>query len=168
LTGSVCRRNALLVFDYHNSVTRTDRLRLGTDHCGSTGTVYRLADVVREGRIIDPRDSDAFVTTSSERTFIYAVDLNGEMRIGEDGIRGQPEAVKHETLFHNADVAAAGELQIRDGVVVHVNDRSGSYGTSGLLDVDRRFAATVLNSLKLAGAEVEQSEWRRLVGKAGV
>jgi hypothetical protein len=35
--------------------------------------------------------------------------------------------VKHETLFNNQDVSAAGEIQITRGVVVDYNNSSGTY-----------------------------------------
>src|ERR1041385_1336527 len=68
---------------------------------------------------------------TSAPVLIYAVDTKFSIHVGFDGIRGQSTAVKHETLFHNADVRAAGELEVFEGMIVTVNDHSGSYGTAG-------------------------------------
>ena len=98
---------------------------------------------------------------------IYAVDVDFNIHVGFDGIRGTAGAVKHETLFHNADVRAAGELTLRGGIIVRVNDQSGSYRTSGRLDTDRRFAEAILTALDRAACPVEDDERSRLRAKAG-
>jgi hypothetical protein len=51
--------------------------------------------------------------------------------------------VKHETLFHNANVAAAGEVSFVMGRLASINDHSGSYGTFGELESDPAFARAV-------------------------
>lgn len=100
-------------------------------------------------------------------TVIYAVNENFEINIGFDGVRGSRDAVKHETLFHNADVRAAGELEIEAGVIVEVGDISGTYGTPGRIQTDPSFADAVLNALDRASAPIERSERRRLERRAG-
>jgi hypothetical protein len=98
---------------------------------------------------------------------IYAVDVNFEIRAGFDGIRGEENAVKHETLFHNADVRAAGEMAVVGGIIVSVNDFSGSYRTAGKLETDRRFAEAVLTACEYALVRMRYSEFHRLIVKAG-
>jgi hypothetical protein len=75
--------------------------------------------------------------------------------------------VKHETLFHNADVRAAGELSVVDGIIVAVNDFSGSYRTAGKLDTDRRFAEAVLTAIDRASIPLHWVERERLRKRAG-
>ena len=47
--------------------------------------------------------------------------------------------MKHETLFHNANVEAAGEVSFLMGRVSGINDHSGSYRTFGMLASDLKF-----------------------------
>jgi len=86
--------------------------------------------------------------------------------IAFDGLRGQPGAVKHETLFHNGDVLAAGELEVRRGIIVGLNDHSGSYGTYGKLDSDPAFAAAVVRALDLSGVAMVAELDRKLREKS--
>jgi hypothetical protein len=104
----------------------------------------------------------------SKRALIYAVDENFVIRVALDGVRGMPNAVKHETLFHNADVRAAGELEVVDGVIVEVGDVSGTYGTPGRIQTDPLFASAVLIALDEIGAPIESAEHRRLARMAGM
>lgn len=80
------------------------------------------------------------------RTFIFAVNTDCEIRVAADGVRAAAGAIKHETLFHNADVLAAGEIHIRDGIIAGLNDHSGSYGTVGRLETDPAFATALLDA----------------------
>ena len=128
------------MFSYDDSVIRQERLLRGADHCASTGKVHVLADLVRGGRVVDPRDARRPLTTGgtspmTASVLIYAVDANFNIHVAFDGVRGTPNAVKHETLFHNADVRAAGELTVRDGMIMRVSDQSGSYRTSGHMEI---------------------------------
>jgi hypothetical protein len=109
------------MYDYHNTDTRAERLAKGSDHCGTAGPVYDLARLVRRDRVEDPHLSGD-LTTTPERRLIYAVSSDLRVHVGFDGNRGTPHAVKHETLFHNDPVEAAGEIQFADGVVVEIND----------------------------------------------
>lgn len=74
---------------------------------------------------------------------IYVVSTTFMVHIAFDGVRGATDAVKHETLFHNANVAAAGEVSFVMGRVSSLNDHSGSYGTFGKLATDPAFARAV-------------------------
>jgi hypothetical protein len=137
------------MYDYHNTEIRAERLDANRDHCASTGPVYDLAHLVSADRVRNP-ERGGTLTTTGDRRLIYAIDADLRIHVGFDGDRGTANAVKHETLFHNAPVEAAGEMQVADGIVVSINDRSGSYGTTGLMRVDRRMARTVLAAMRLA------------------
>jgi hypothetical protein len=103
----------------------------------------------------------------SKRILIYAVDENFAINVGFDGVRGTANAVKHETLFHNADVRAAGELEIDAGVIIEVGDVSGTYGTPGRIQTDPMFAEAILKALDRTSATIERAERRRLERRAG-
>lgn len=97
---------------------------------------------------------------------IYAVAENFQVNVAFDTRRGTPGAVKHESLFQNADVRAAGELEIEDGVIVEVGDISGTYGTQGRLQTDHTFADAVLTAIDTIGAPLDAGERRRLRRRA--
>jgi hypothetical protein len=67
------------------------------------------------------------------------------MNVAPDGDRPTHNSVKHETLFHNRDVLAAGEICIQNGQIVDLNDCSASYGTYGELEATPQFADVVLS-----------------------
>jgi hypothetical protein len=149
-----------------------DRQLREQDHCGSNGPVFELGSLIVDGSIRDPGDLSSALTagvsvTKRKRSLIYAIDENFTIHVGFDGVRGQPDAVKHETLFHNADVRAAGELEIEDGIIVEVGDISGTYGTPGRIQTDPSFADAVLRSLDRTAAPIERGERRRLERRAG-
>jgi hypothetical protein len=160
------------MFNYHDSTIRQERLARGTDHCGSEGKVYALADLVKGGKVMDPRARSRPLTTDGTAglpsdVLIYAVDADFNIHVGFDGVRGTPNAVKHETLFHNAEVRAAGELSLLDGIIVAVNDQSGSYRTFGRLSTDRRFTEAILMALNRSAAPVSEETRAWLREKAG-
>ncbi|MGH9419750.1 MAG: hypothetical protein ACRD3J_07250 [Thermoanaerobaculia bacterium] len=137
------------------------------DHCGSNGPVFQLGSLIADGLIRNPNDRSRTLTAgASVGKLIYAVDQNFAIHVGFDGVRGTPGAVKHETLFHNADVRAAGELEVEAGVIVEVGDISGTYGTPGMIQIDPLFAEAVLIALDDIDAPVEPSERRRLERRA--
>jgi hypothetical protein len=159
------------MFRYEGSLIQTERLRIGKDHCASEGLVYHLRDLVRAGFIRDPSDLSTALTAgrslgTENRVMIYAVGENFDVHVGFDSERGTTNAVKHETLFHNAEVHAAGELEVLDGIIVEINDISGSYGTRGHLQSDSEFAQAVLKALFLAEAPVHRPERLRLRRRA--
>jgi hypothetical protein len=160
------------VYSYDDTFIQRERLAKGTDHCGSAGEVYALGNLVTAGKIVAPgRPARSLTTRGStagrEGVLIYAVDGNFNIHVGFDGVRGETNAVKHETLFHNADVRAAGELSVVDGIIVEVNDFSGSYRTAGKLDTDRRFAEAVLTAIDGASIPLHPVEREQLRKKAG-
>ncbi|HYM62682.1 MAG TPA: hypothetical protein VEZ11_17490 [Thermoanaerobaculia bacterium] len=159
------------MFRYRDTI-RKGRLAKQTDHCGSDGPVFDLAELTVNGRVRDPWDRRRLLTTRgsarlADRVLIYAVAADLQVHVGFDGVRGTTGAVKHETLFHNAAVRAAGEIVIVEGVVQSVNDHSGSYRTHGKMAADPGFARAVLGSLDRAGAAITAEELTRLKGEAG-
>jgi hypothetical protein len=159
------------MFRYEGSLIQSERLQKGKDHCTSPGQVYDLRELVRDGFIREPSDHSRTLTAgrsvgTEHRVMIYAVGENFEIHAGFDSERGTANAVKHETLFHNADVRAAGELNVVDGIIIEINDISGSYGTPGRLQSDPEFAQAVLRALRLARAPLHRSERLRLSRRA--
>jgi hypothetical protein len=55
------------------------------------------------------------------------------------------------------DVRAAGELTVSEGIIVNVNDLSGSYRTAGKLEMNGQFAEAVLTALDRFGAPLQDS-----------
>lgn len=155
------------MYDYHNTDTRAERLAKGCDHCDSAGPIYELGRLVRRDRVRDP-EFESDLTTIHGRQLIYAVSSDLRVHVGFDGTRGTPDAVKHETLFHNDPVEAAGEIQLEDGVVVGINDRSGSYGTTGLMRVDRRMAQVILAAFEAAHVPMTEGVLSSLRARAGI
>lgn len=148
-----------------------ERLRKGTDRCGSPGSVYALEDLLTNEYVEDPEARGTLLDTETEaqpRTIIYAVNEHFQIHVAIDGDRTLPDAVKHETLFHNKSVRAAGELGFKAGVIVHVNDHSGSYSTGGSIQTDARFVEAVLVALDGISAPLHPNERERLKREAGL
>jgi hypothetical protein len=159
------------VFTY-DRIKEAARQAKGEDHCSSTGRIFELGELIENGRIDDPDNPGRPLTVGRSvgrrnRVLIYAVDETFRIHVGFDGVRGTSEAVKHETLFHNADVRAAGELEIEDGVIIEVGDVSGTYGTPGRIQTDPLFTQAVLTALKRIEAPLEDNELRRLERRSG-
>jgi hypothetical protein len=149
------------MYRYHGSEVHKERLAMGRCRCHSEGKIHDLAALLQKGRITDPHQVGSNLSTPGVRMpccgfgssaggdaeiFIFAVDEELRIHIAQDTDRAVAGAVKHETLFHNADVLAAGEICIRDGIIAGLNDHSGSYGTRGALETDREFADAVLQA----------------------
>ena len=137
------------MYTYHGSTENQRRLEKDICRCATTpgSRVFTLSELVRDDKLIDPYDPTKILTSSptvpidAEEAYrpgiyIYAISTTREMRIALDCDRSHPNAVKHETLFHNEDVVVAGEIRFDEGMVVDVNDHSGSYGTRGAFEVD--------------------------------
>jgi hypothetical protein len=151
------------MYNYHDMPVRVDREKKGLDHCASKGSVFNLATLVNgRGEATDPRNPRVLLDNSAGPTIIYAVSSHFVVHIAFDGVRGTPNAVKHETLFQNANVAAAGEVFFIMGRVSDINDQSGSYGTLGMLESDPAFAAAVRLGLSRAGVSMDRSVRKKL------
>lgn len=157
------------MFYYHDSAENHRRLAAGICRCQSQDQdrVVDLRDLVQGNRLRSVHSPDelldAPVVNGSDDhlekpyKFIFAISQDYEIRIAMDHLRTIDNAVKHETLFHNADVLAAGEISFRDGIVIDINDRSGSYGTLGMLDTAPGFAEAVLTAFEQNGIPVLDS-----------
>jgi hypothetical protein len=154
------------MYDYHNTEIRAERLAAARDHCDTPGPVYDLVRLIADGRVVDPINSGALSTTDSRR-LIFAVAADLQVHVAFDGDRGSLNAVKHETLFHNAAVEAAGEMRLHDGIVVGINDRSGTYGTTGLMGIDRPMGRAVLAAMRLAKVPMTDAMVDYLRAQAG-
>ena len=132
------------MYIYHDTEVRRERERTGHDHCASKGSVFDLATLVNSrGEAVHPTHPGVLLDNSAGPKIIYAVSTALVVHIAFDGVRGAADAVKHETLFHNANVAAAGEVSFVMGRISNLNDHSGSYGTFGKLATDPAFARGV-------------------------
>lgn len=158
------------MFCYHDTPENKRRLSLGICRCASNGPTYDLKSLVHDGRIKAPGNETENLTTPDVRvlrsdpepegsgygkTFIFAVNIDHEIRVALDSERTITGSVKHETLFHNADVIAAGEIAIRDGIVTRINDFSGSYATDGALEEKPSFSVAVLKAFNLHALPVD-------------
>jgi hypothetical protein len=140
------------MYNYHDTPVRLEREQKGLDHCASKGSVFNLATLVNErGEAVDPRNPSVLLENSTGPKIIYAVSSELVVHIAFDGVRGAAHAVKHETLFHNANVEAAGEVSFLMGQVSAVNDHSGSYRTFGKLASDLKFRRALRFGFSRAG-----------------
>jgi hypothetical protein len=100
------------------------------------------------------------------KTFIFAINRNLEIHLAPDSDRTLAEAVKHETLFHNEDVLAAGEISIENGIVTGLNDHSTTYKTYGFLETDTSFSQAVLDAFTHNGVPLHPLLQERLLNLA--
>jgi hypothetical protein len=138
------------MYIYQDTPVRVERERKGLDHCASKGSVFDLASLVNsEGEVVHPTNPGVLLDNSAGPRIIYAVSRDLVVHIAFDGVRGAADAVKHETLFQNANVEAAGEVSFVMGRVSGINDHSGSYGTYCKLASDTAFARAVRRAFSL-------------------
>jgi hypothetical protein len=157
------------MYRYQGSDLQTERLAKRECRCGSEGPIYNIAELLRHDRIGAPNEMAVNLSTPKVRktrgepepansgygkTYIFAISEDLVIHIALDSERRTTGAVKHETLFHNADVLAAGEICIEDGIVVSLNDHSGSYGTDAELETNPDFAGSVLSAFDKHGVPV--------------
>lgn len=140
---------------YHGSSVHAQRQQNGQCHCQSGGTTFGAEELVSGGMFRDPRDPSQPLNSDPigygpPRTFmfIYAVNEAYQFRLAPDGNRHQQGAVKHETLFQNAAVRAAGEVLVENGVITDINDASGSYNTRSVMESDPQFALDILQAIE--------------------
>lgn len=69
------------------------------------------------------------------------------------------DAIKHETLFKNQPVSAAGEIVFEHGEVVDLNNFSGTYN----VPFDRDFKGAVLQALDRSGIRVSHETRKKLM-----
>lgn len=166
------------MYQYHGSDEHAKRLASGRCRCASNGPVYDVVALLRDGLLLDPRDMQSLLSTPEVRpdpnaayppgsgygrTFIFAISEDLDVHVAPDSDRGLQNAVKHETLFHNAHVLAAGEIFIKNGIISGINDISGSYDTIGELLITPDFARNVLNAFLIKNLPFTPSLRDRLV-----
>lgn len=149
----------MTAYSYHDSPRRPQREIDGTCRCGSTSeNIFEISGfLAAEPHITSPAvptDRDGIPLIGK---YIYAVSVDYEMRIALDGDRLENSSVKHETLFHNQDVLAAGEIGFTSGEVSSINDHSGSYGTDGEMKIDPEYSSTLLKAFGLKSIPLESS-----------
>lgn len=125
------------MFSYKRAIEEQREAR-GENHCEAAAPVHDLRALVRDGHACDPATGSRLTSSPlgpiAGGKWIFAV-KNGEIRVAPDGVRGNRQTAKHETLFRNADVDAAGEVHFLDGRVEDLNDVSGTYQTRDSLDL---------------------------------
>jgi len=151
------------MYVYESTDHQRQRIDQQRDHCGKRvphAPCYPLASVQSDGLLRDPttgtlltscpisNSADPTATKDGLEVYIYAVSQSMEIRISVDGVRGTLNAVKHESLFDNESVLAAGEIWIEHGIVKDINDHSGTYLCRGELRSTPAFANAVLNALE--------------------
>jgi hypothetical protein len=147
------------MYNYHDSTTRTGRLAEGRCRCDSPDidTVFPIDSLIDNRRVLDPFNREEYLTSVAAPKygedvadlpprFIYAVGLDYTVHIAMDGDRSIPGSVKHETLFHNKNVLAAGEIGFTEGVITSINDHSGSYSTYTHIDITQSFVDALLQA----------------------
>ncbi len=150
------------MYYYEGSDEQLRRLSNGTDHCGDETEVLDLRRLITDGLAMDPATRVLLETPALEPkaigVYIYAVGRDGDMRVARNGgnrsVRG---IAKHETLFRNEPVLAAGEVQFRSGVITALNDKSGSYRTVERLASSAEFRAAIRTALEHSGIQVHSS-----------
>ncbi|GAB5404577.1 MAG: hypothetical protein Aurels2KO_28080 [Aureliella sp.] len=163
------------MFVYHDSPENKKRLALGLCRCAveGEGRIFDLVNLIKDDLIIDPYNQNELLSVAprlpNENTpayrparYIYAVSKDLGFRIALDCDRKSPRAVKHETLFHNQDVRAAGEIGFRDGRVDKLDDISGSYGTRGAMEEDLSFIKSLVEAIELNQVPVSPFLFQRL------
>jgi hypothetical protein len=161
-------------YTYHGTKLNNDRLTTGICRCASTGVSHSAEALVGDdGLVQDPANLNEHLTTEAigrkegPRPFIFAVNKDRKLRIALDGDRpGDQNAVKHETLFHNEDVLAAGEVRFSAGIITEINDESGSYKTYGKMQTDPTFSDAFLAACEQAGVRIDKIMQEKLEGLA--
>lgn len=168
------------MYPYHGTPRWQERQPKNLCRCESPdeGRVFNLAELVVDGIVVHPVTRDEplqSIPAPREREeayeldwrYIYAVSEDFSIHIALDGDRTPNDAVKHETLFHNQDVRAAGELGFEGGILSTLNDHSGSYGTDGELKSAPEFAAAVLEAVRLHKIPISTSLKSKLESHLG-
>ncbi|MCB0419103.1 MAG: hypothetical protein KDD39_15765 [Bdellovibrionales bacterium] len=105
--------------------------------CLQTNGAVRLCDI--EGKLIDTRVAQAFRTDRAYRA-LFVMDMAGHFYISS---YQRDREFHHSSFFGDAPIAAAGEIEVIDGVVVFMGDRTGHFPYSdiflqALIELERR------------------------------
>lgn len=134
------------------------REKEGTNRCKSPGAaskVFNLHNLIRNGKVSDPISHmpltsrigpveatlPKWIFAVRENTIKVALDDAGSREHRSDPF--PQNAVKHESLFSNEPVSAAGEIEFTDGVATDYNNLSGTY----LIPMDQDFKGSLRESL---------------------
>ncbi len=154
---------------YRGTDEHSRRHAKGREHSGNSSLTHSLADLVRKRKVYLPGGTEPLTSLSLDADrgkFIFALNREGVVRVGEDGIRGQASAVKHESLFSGDDVEVAGEIQFGRGVVSDVNDKSGTYQTAGVCLTQKKMVEQLLAALDRIQVQVRPGLRDRLLKEA--
>ncbi len=77
-----------------------------------------------DGKLLDTSDVNVRAVWGGSGKAIFVMDAKGGIYISKFQKQGQ---FQHSSLLAGGDVAAAGELEIRNGVITLITDRSGHY-----------------------------------------
>ena len=147
------------------------------NYCKSSGATYDLRESVVDALVMSPPDKKEPLTSPAlglhGETYIFAVNMAYDLRFAQDGGDRTPsksDIVKHETLFHNDDALAAGEIQFKNGMVIGINAASGSYNPmqEDLVERDPRFSMALLKAFRRANVQLDITLEENLRSRAGV
>ncbi|QEF98879.1 hypothetical protein Mal15_29370 [Stieleria maiorica] len=175
---SILDAESLKVFVYHDTEENERRLAEGRCRCGTehNGRVFSLKELVRNNALYDPYcqdtllSDDPIVPQSSVEAYrpgryIYAVGESGDIRIALDCNRDHRDAIKHESLFHNANVMAAGEIGFQNGMIAFVDDSSGSYVTRGAMKSRPDFVGSLVNAIESNAIPIQDGVMEMLMDR---
>jgi hypothetical protein len=77
-----------------------------------------------DGLPFDTRDGVSAFGAGSGGRAIYVMDEHGNLYAS---LEHEYRRFHHSSFFHGGDVAAAGEMMVRDGKIMELTDRSGHY-----------------------------------------
>lgn len=165
------------MYRYRDTSMEQEREIRKKNYCKSSGETYDLRQSVVGELVMSPPDKKDPLTSPALRlhgeTYIFAVNMEYDLRFAQDGGDRTPsksDLVKHETLLHNDDARAAGEIQFRSGVVIGINAASGSYNPmqEDLVERDPRFSMALLEAFRRANVQLDATLEEYLRSKAGV
>ncbi|MEW5856886.1 MAG: hypothetical protein AB1861_05835 [Cyanobacteriota bacterium] len=130
----------------------------GSTYYPDTLDPYKLSisegNLMQDGEKLDTTKSKRLYKTegSKDGRFIYTMDSEGEFTAGDEKAERleQDKNFHHSSLRQGDEVAGAGELQVRDGKVEVISDRSGHYQPPTAL------THQVAKSLESKGVEMER------------
>lgn len=119
---------------------------------------FRTPRIPHEGRLLDvrgrPFDTGSAVSAhSGGGRAIFVMDEYGNVYASSQHAVGQ---FHHSSLAGGRPVAAAGELEVRDGVLRLVTDQSGHYQPA------REFTLRAVDHLRQAGIRIQDRQIRMI------
>lgn len=99
------------------------------------------------GHPIDTTDGETSTVDFTTHVYIYVMDFNGNIYIA----KGERLKFHHSSFFAGGPVAAAGEIAIRNGEIIMINDNSNHYQPTNINNQQ------VVSSLRRQGLTVPDS-----------